>query len=364
MAPKYQDAEIGLLKEEVKRQHHHDTKHSWHTAAVALFSFVLLLGVIFAFLHADSLNPAPEDHPLDGLKLDKGSMNVLIIGDWGRKGQYNQSFVARQMGRVGKELDVDFIVSAGDNFYKTGLKDVEDDNFDLSFTDVYTAESLQKRWYAVLGNHDYKGDERAQVDKRLQQKDTRWFCDYFYTIPVSVGPSSTVEFFMIDTTPMVEKYWTFPESLKYSWRRPIPREEVVASTLANLNSALEKSSATWKIVIGHHTIYSFGYHGDTQEVVEKVLPILKDNKVDLYINGHDHCLEHVKRDDSDIHFVTTGGGSRSWNGKFAKDVQARSEAKLYYDGDGFISLSASPSSVLINFFDITGQVLHKFKLEK
>ncbi|KAL3680542.1 hypothetical protein R1sor_023498 [Riccia sorocarpa] len=110
---------------------------------------------------------------------------------------YDQDLISffwmMQMGRVGKELDVDFIVSAGDNFYKTGLKNVEDDNFDLSFTDVYTEESLQKRWYAVLGNHDYKGDETTQVDKRLQQKDTRWFCDYFYTIPVSVGPSSTGE---------------------------------------------------------------------------------------------------------------------------------------------------------------------------
>ncbi|KAL2634912.1 hypothetical protein R1flu_006391 [Riccia fluitans] len=368
MAPSkaLQDAETGLLTNEVKPQQHdhHATKHSWHTAAIALASFVLLLCVIFAFLHAESLDPTHnDDHPLDALRLDKGPLNVLVVGDWGRKGKYNQSLVARQMGRVGKELDIDFIVSTGDNFYDSGLTGVEDKLFKLSFTDVYTEESLQKRWYAVLGNHDYRGDEQAEVNKRLNQRDSRWWCDYFYTIPVSVGPSSTMEFFMIDTNPMIESYWT-PGNIKNKWTRPTPREEVIASTLANLNSALENSAATWKIVVGHHTMYSYGPHRNTPELIEKVLPILEDHKVDLYINGHDHCLEHVKRDDSDIHFVTSGGGSKAWKNSFHPEVQSRPDVKLYYDGQGFISLSACPSTVHINFIDVTGKVLHKLHLEK
>lgn len=39
--------------------------------------------------------------------------------------------------------------------------------------------------------------------------------------------------------------------------------------------ALEESSATWKIVIGHHTIFSAGHHGNTQELVDQLLPILE-----------------------------------------------------------------------------------------
>lgn len=52
------------------------------------------------------------------------------------------------MGRIGEKLDIDFVVSTGDNFYDNGLKGVDDPNFRESFTDIYTAKSLQKQWYS------------------------------------------------------------------------------------------------------------------------------------------------------------------------------------------------------------------------
>lgn len=39
--------------------------------------------------------------------------------------------------------------------------------------------------------------------------------------------------------------------------------------------ALKKSSAKWKIVVGHHAIRSIGHHGDTQELINHLLPILQ-----------------------------------------------------------------------------------------
>ena len=45
--------------------------------------------------------------------------------------------------------------------------------------------------------------------------------------------------------------------------------------LQNLGMELKKSSGKWKIVIGHHTIRSVGHHGDTQELVQQLLPILQ-----------------------------------------------------------------------------------------
>ena len=88
---------------------------------------------------------------------------------------------------------------------------------------------------------------------------------------------------------------------------------------------MKKSTARWKIVVGHHTMRSVSEHGDTEELLELLLPVLKvtfqklyqsvstfrkvhnnntvsvgkkihtiqDNGVDFYINGHDHCLEHI-----------------------------------------------------------------------
>lgn len=52
------------------------------------------------------------------------------------------------MGRIGEQLDIDFVVSTGDNFYGDGLRDVNDPAFLESFKDIYTATSLQKQWYS------------------------------------------------------------------------------------------------------------------------------------------------------------------------------------------------------------------------
>lgn len=52
------------------------------------------------------------------------------------------------MGKIGEKLDIDFVVSTGDNFYDNGLSSEHDTAFEESFTDVYTANSLQKQWYS------------------------------------------------------------------------------------------------------------------------------------------------------------------------------------------------------------------------
>uniref|UniRef100_A0A2P2JLX5 Purple acid phosphatase 17-like isoform X2 n=1 Tax=Rhizophora mucronata TaxID=61149 RepID=A0A2P2JLX5_RHIMU len=112
------------------------------------------------------------EHPTKG----DGSLSFLVVGDWGRKGAFNQSEVAAQMGRIGQKLDIDFVVSTGDNFYDNGLKSEHDQAFEDSFTKIYKAESLQKQWYSILGNHDYRGDVEAQLSHHLRNLDSRWLC--------------------------------------------------------------------------------------------------------------------------------------------------------------------------------------------
>ena len=58
--------------------------------------------------------------------------------------------IFNQMGRIGEKLSPEFVISAGDNFYPTGLKGTDDPDFTTSFTNVYTAARLQIPWYAGL----------------------------------------------------------------------------------------------------------------------------------------------------------------------------------------------------------------------
>ncbi|KAM3753349.1 hypothetical protein ACB098_03G087500 [Castanea mollissima] len=286
-----------------------------------------------------------------------GSLSFLVVGDWGRRGGYNQSQVAHQMGIIGDKLDIDFVISTGDNFYEDGLTGVDDPAFDESFSNIYTAPSLQKQWYTVLGNHDYRGDVLAQLSPILRKLDSRWLCLRSFIVDAEI-----VEFFFVDTTPFSDKYFTNPKDDVYDWRGVLPRDQYLSNLLKELDLALKESTAKWKIVVGHHTIRSAGTHGNTVELVAQLLPILRANNVDFYINGHDHCLEHISSPDSALQFLTSGGGSKAWKGDI--DWWNPKEMKFYYDGQGFMSVQITQAGVDIAFYDVAGRVLHKWGTNK
>lgn len=306
-------------------------------------------------------------------KQAEESLNFLVVGDWGRKGLYNQSQVAYQMGRIGEDLDVKFIISTGDNFYEDGLTGVEDPAFSESFSQIYTAKSLQKPWYAVLGNHDYRGDALAQLNPVLKDIDNRWHCERSFTLKYNLCTlpfasasemecPSAAELFFVDTTPFVDKYWVLPNEDTYDWRGVIPRDAYLRRQLQDLAMGLKISNATWKIVIGHHPVRSVGEHGDTSELVQQMLPILKEYNADLYINGHDHCLEHIKNLTSPIQFLTSGGGSKAYRG-IKKDADMNG-VQMFYNGQGFMSIEITQTTLHAMFYDIEGNTIHELEMSK
>ncbi|CAK9142292.1 unnamed protein product [Ilex paraguariensis] len=220
------------------------------------------------------------------------------------------------MGRIGKRLDIDFIVST-------------DPAFEDSFTKIYTPKSLQKQWYAG------KGDAEAQLSPLLRKVDSRWICLRSFLVNA-------------DTTPFAEEYFTEKQH-SYDWRGVTPQKTYIAKVLKELESALRQSTAKWKIVVGHH--------GDTQELIQRLLPILKTCNVDFYMNGHDHCLEHISDNESPILFLTSGAGSKAWRGNVKR--LNREDVMFFYDGQGFMSVQLTQTESVIMFYDVFGTVLHR-----
>ncbi|XP_027339902.1 purple acid phosphatase 17-like isoform X2 [Abrus precatorius] len=291
---------------------------------MAIHSFLFTISIVLCILHA-SAELQRFSHP----SKHDGSLSFLVLGDWGRRGAYNQSEVAFQMGKVGEKLDIDFVVSTGDNFYDNGLTSDRDNAFEESFTKIYTAKSLQKQWYSVLGNHDYR---------------------------------ELVEIFFVDTTPFVEEYFTEPQEYDYDWRGISPQKSYITNLLKDIELALRESTAKWKIVVGHHAIRSVGHHGDTQELIMQLLPILQANNIDFYMNGHDHCLEHISDTQSPIQFLTSGAGSKAWRGD-TKQMN-RKGLNFFYDGQGFMSVKLTQTDATIEFYDVFGKVLHRLTSSK
>ncbi|XVF12241.1 hypothetical protein REPUB_Repub08aG0098400 [Reevesia pubescens] len=330
---------------------HHQYYHSnWFIMLLEIICglcFVTVLGELERFEHPISSSSSKGD----------GSLRFLVVGDWGRRGAFNQSQVACQMGKIGEKLDIDFVVSTGDNFYDNGLNSEHDPAFEESFTNIYTAKSLRKQWYSVLGNHDYRGDAEAQLSPFLRKIDSRWLCLRSFIVNADLA-----EIIFVDTTPFVETYFLDSDGHTYDWRGITPRKAYVTNLLKDVESALRESSAKWKIVVGHHAIRSIGHHGDTEELVSHLLPILKANNVDFYINGHDHCLEHISDTDSPIQFLTSGAGSKAWRG----DVKQlnREGLRFFYDGQGFMSVQLTQSEAEIVFYDVHGKILHGWNARK
>lgn len=240
---------------------------------------------------------ADDSHP---------ALNFLVMGDWGRMGRPDQLLVAKQMADTAKEIGAKFVMAVGDNFYEDGVASTSDRHWEHSFEKVYNADSLQVPWYVVLGNHDYHGNCDAQID--YGKTSNRWIMPArYFTKTYAVDATTTLECFYIDTTPLIREYYQLDDHENPHIRKHVMSQDVPAQ-YAWLNQVLAASKANWKIVVGHHPIYSGGVvHGDQPDLIDNLLPILKQHKVQAYFCGHDHNLQHLTA--GDVNLFVSGGGS-------------------------------------------------------
>lgn len=272
-------------------------------------------------------------------------LRFLAVGDWGRDGGAHQREVAQQMGAAATTLGARFVVSVGDNFYDTGVKSADDPQWKTSFEDVYTAPSLQTPWYVALGNHDYRGVPQAQLDYALTSP--RWrMPSRYYKVSGADHGFADADLFILDTSPFVEKYRVVPSRLRDNVLGQDP-----AAQLAWLDAELARSTAPWKLVFGHHTVFSGGDHGDTEELVAQLKPILERHGVQAYINGHDHDLQQIEVDG--VTYICSGAGSET------RPVKAVAGTKFCLSRSGFTSYELTAESLVVAFRDYLGAVVHR-----
>ncbi len=225
------------------------------------------------------------------------SLTFSVVGDWGRRGNKNQRKVAALMEAKRCELGSQFVVATGDNFYNLGVGSTSDSHWKRSFEDVYS-EHLKSRWYAVLGNHDYGGNIGAQIEMTGRRRGWR-MCRRWWDERLAGWPG--VHLFFIDTV-----VWNGRESFPFKWLgSDIPKGDQ-AEQAKWLYDRLRASDARFKLVFGHHGIYSIGPHGGAMQLKE-LDDILRAGGATAYINGHDHCLYYVRK--AGMHYVCSGAGS-------------------------------------------------------
>ena len=268
-------------------------------------------------------------------------LTFLVVGDWGT-GSRDQRKVAVQMGKAAEAIGARLVISTADNFYPSGVKSVEDPQWKTSFEEVYTAPALSIPWYVVLGNHDRKGNLNAQVN--YSKLSSRWHMPAnYYKHTEMLADGSLVDFFHLDTDPIQDRY--------SSW---LPRffED---KQLVWLERQLAASKAAWKIVIGHHPVFSGGSHENTEALIVLLMPLLERYGVQVYMNGHNHNLEHVVV--GNVHYLTSGAGSKP---RAAKAI----EGTRFVMGDrlGFMTAHLTPTAMDIEFLDDQGVSLYRARI--
>ncbi len=201
-------------------------------------------------------------------------LRFVAVADTGA-GDQNQFDSANAMAAYHRKNPYSLVTLAGDNIYNSG----EMERIGIAFEQPYAALLKQDvRFQACLGNHDIRsqnGDPQVRY-ANFNMKGR------YYTYR-----EKDVQFFVLDTNSNAD------------WK----------DQMAWLGAELGRSSAPWKVVYGHHPIYSSGVYGTNPEMIQMFASLFKKHQVQLYINGHEHHYERSASIDGTTYLVTGIGGA-------------------------------------------------------
>lgn len=127
-----------------------------------LYFFIYLICLLV--IHINFTTSLPEKQ-LQSQESFDSIISFLQIADWGgsehRDDFINPSQLATSNGMelIANQLQSQFIIALGDNFYSNGIQTNEFDiRFQITWENVYNTSALRRlSWYMNMGNHDHRG---------------------------------------------------------------------------------------------------------------------------------------------------------------------------------------------------------------
>jgi predicted MPP superfamily phosphohydrolase len=285
----------------------------------------LLLGIGWlGFLVSGFLPRLLAEQQANGENSSEPILRFAAVADTGM-GDNRQYSVANAIASYYKQKPFPMVVLAGDNIYGSG----EISRVDEVFTKPY-APLLGNgvKFRAVLGNHDVLSNDGVDELKYAafnMSGGTHLEVNRYYTFR-----QKNVDFFALDTN--ASEDW----AIQLNW----------------LTKSLAKSKAPWKIVFGHHPVYSSGMHGGTKILARDLPPLFAQYGVQLYLCGHDHNYERSQNLKGTTYIVHGAGANTRSVGK--SDFTAYSEAKL-----SFIVVEVTAQEIRTEAIGIDGKVFDR-----
>jgi len=271
------------------------------------------------------------------------------MGDWGKMGGESQGPVADAMDEVSRKFHAQFIITTGDNFYPAGVSSTTDAHWKSSFENVYNKEGHQVPWYPVLGNHDYQSNPQAEV--QYSTVSDRWKMPArYHSMKKNINLGTTALFVFTDTSPFVSAYYGGGMS-------DLPQQDTAAQ-LKWLKQTLSSSNDEWKLIFGHHPVYSVGPHAHTPELIQRLKPVFNQTSTEFYICGHDHSLQYISMPGDSVTYLVSGGGSES------TPVSPQSYTPFARSSPGFMVMTLYPKRANFYFYNQRGELLYRKQVLK
>ena len=309
--------------------------------------------MVIAILYSLSCTSAVKitERHIEQLNGNSTPFNFFVLGDWGRKGGLSQAVIADQMIVQAKKLHPNFIITVGDNFYEEGVSSITDSHWDSSFNNIYKELTFKYNWYVTLGNHDYRGNPEAEIN--YHKVNSHWILpSRYYTEVFETPDHQKVRFLFIDTDPFYTDYYS-------DKRMPEIKLQDTAAQRKWIIKTLEEATEPWKIVVGHHPVYSSSStKGNTPELLNMLSPILEKYGVQAYICGHNHDFQHNHPQKGKVDYIVSGAGSEEKEtGKFVHTIFSQNIG-------GFTDISINNDSLAVTFIDKNGNVIYTFSRHK
>ncbi len=302
------------------------------------------------FVAAISLSFVSNAQTPEQWKVLKGDISLFIANDLGRNGYYEQKPIAELMGVMAETIGPEAIVAAGDVHHFEGVASVNDPLWMTNYELIYSHPELMISWLPILGNHEYRGNTQAVLDYRNVSR--RWEMEGRYYTKVFEDDGVSVRLVLIDTTPLINRYHNNDTYLD------VDAQDIDAQ-LKWIDSTLKEAKEDWVIVVGHHPMYAQTKKSDSeqQDMQERLLPILQryKQKVDMYVCGHIHNFQHIRRNNDGIDYVVNSAAS------LARGVDKMEGTVFCSPAEGFSVLSASKKQLSLYMIDKNGCVIHEVK---
>ncbi len=311
---------------------------------IRFFSALLLAGIIMCGWSCRQTTASQNTLP----ESLEDNFNFIVANDLGRNGYYDQKPIAEQMGGTAGKIGIEFVAAAGDVHHFEGVASVNDPLWNTNYEYIYSHPELMLDWYPVLGNHEYRGNTQAVLDYSGVSR--RWDMPArYYAKSFEVGDSSTLKVVFIDTTPLIDKYHKESEE-SY---RDVASQDMDAQ-IHWIDSVLNASNETWKIVIGHHPVYAQTPKDEEEreDLQERLDPLFRKYGVDMYIAGHIHNFQHIKKAGSNVDYVVNSSASLS------RPVSEIEGTQFCSSEPGYSVVSVSDKDLNLYMIDKDGNVLY------